>query len=340
MNKLIICIISLLSIISAGCTQTGDKISEKTVQQKVRIGVYKGEASSLFYAAEKMGFFEENGIEAELIDYPTGRDAVTDMLDNDAADMAVSTEFVVLRNNDPYRGFRIIASISQADINSTAAKVSSGVFAKKSSGINTPQDLRGKNIAATINAITDFLCGIFLEQNGMSYTDANVIAIKPEDRTKFLDMPEYDAFFVWEPKLYKQYSSHPDKLNYFQIPSVLPFHFVLSAKDEFRQANPGADAKVLRALEKAEQWLQDNPDELKKLIMEKVNLTGTYAENSLKRHHMLLNLPYTLPKAMEMQMDWLRRYKSFDKNNELNVYRLIDSAPLREVNSESVTIIE
>jgi NitT/TauT family transport system substrate-binding protein len=331
-------IVFLTFLLFTGCSSVKNDEQMASAQQAI-IGVYNGESSLLFIIAEQEGYFKKYGTDVKLVPYPTGRDAMLAMLHGET-DFSLNTDFVVVKNNKGRTNFRIIASVAQIDINNNSANISSGIFAKKSSGINKPSDLRGKNLATTMNTITEFLCGVFLEQHGMAFTDANVINIDREDRENFIDSPKYDAFFVWELHLQKLYKTQTDKLNYFPMASALPFHFVLLVDEQYQHEHPDVPAQVLHALCDAEEWVKNHKDEVTNIIIDRFKLSEEFAAASLKRHHFVVNFPYTLPKALESQSNWLKRYKNIDKIEADYFTTLLDTTPLKSVKPASITIIE
>lgn len=338
MRKIIITVFLAL-ICTTGCNTRESTETASAGPVNARIGIYNGIPSLLVIIAKQNGYFNKYGIKAYIKPYPTGRDAVRAMFKGDE-DFAVCADFVAVKDSFERSDFKIIASIAQSGLSTGVKDMASGIFAKKSSGIEKPADLKGKNVAVAVNTITEFLLGMFLEQNNMAFTDVHAVNIRMDQRTKFLENPKFDAYFVWPPKISKFYMAHLDKLVFFPSPDALPFHFLMTESDAFIKKNPEAARQILRALIDAENWAEQNPEKLKELTMKRFGLTKQNVEQSLKKRHLFVNLPYTLPKLMNIQGNWLKRYKPNNKKVNTDFSGLIDSAPLRSVKPDSVTIIE
>jgi ABC-type nitrate/sulfonate/bicarbonate transport system substrate-binding protein len=104
--------------------------------EKISLGINAGKISGLVFIAQDQGYFRDNGLEADLKIYETGRDAIKDLLAG-KLDVACCAEFVLV--NEIFAGhdnLRILGSIGQAEINE--------LITRKDGDINQPADLQGK----------------------------------------------------------------------------------------------------------------------------------------------------------------------------------------------------
>ena len=296
-----------------------------------RIGVYHGEASLLLFIADKEGFYERHGLDLTVVPYPTGRDAMAGML-NGEVDYANCTEFVVVKNSFRRVDFKILASITEGDIN--------GLLAKKSSGIETPADLKGKTIGTTIGTLTEYLTGVFLDQYQLAWNDVRIVHVEHDKRYEAIADPQIDALFAWEPYLYNLRKAYPRELNYFPMPAGFPFYFVLVVNQAFHEKNPEISAGILRALHETEVWAIEHPERVFRYAQDLFDNSKSYTAYSLTRHNFDITFPYTLPRMMSNEAKWLVDNHIVKEKSHTDIWSLFDSSILEEIKPESITIIE
>lgn len=104
----------------------------------ITIGTHAGKISGLIFIAQEKGYFRENGLDATVKIYDSGRDAIQDLLAG-RIDIGGCAEFVLV--NEIFAGrddLRVLGSIGMAEINE--------LIARKGRGINQQADLKGKKI--------------------------------------------------------------------------------------------------------------------------------------------------------------------------------------------------
>jgi len=326
--RIIISIISILLVLMIfGCD------SKKTTStiNKVRLGLYNGEASLLLMVAKDQKFYEKYGLDVEIKLYKTGKHAVEALL-NGEVDFADCTEFVIVKNSFKRDDFKILSAITDATIN--------GILAKKSSNIKTPYDLKGKNIGTTTGTLTEYFTGVFLDQYNMTLKDVNLYDVKVGERYGFVDNPNLDALFAWEPYTYNLRHMYPYKLSYFPIPYRFPFFFVLTTLNDYYDKNPNVSEKVLRAVYDAEKWVKQHDKEIVGLIKNRFKQSEDYARNSIEQHNFNIFFPYTLLTMMENQSEWLVENNLVDSSKVVDYSKFFDTTALKKVKPTSITIIE
>lgn len=148
-----------------------------------------------------------------------------------------------------------------------------GVLAHKDSGIDTIADLKGKKIGALKGGNHHYLAILAVEEAGLSVDDIDWVYLQDaaQMRTAFetekIDvLATYDPFFaateldldtinLTEGKEY----DYPNRTFYF-------------ANDEFNDENPELVQSILDALDKSDQWANENKPEVVKLIAEMLGI--------------------------------------------------------------------
>jgi NitT/TauT family transport system substrate-binding protein len=113
-----------------------------------------------FYIAQDKGFFEEEGVEVELISMEEAQ--VLPALAEDRLDATVGTVDMVLRNLSDQRDYRYLFAIDDDE-------GGTGIVAAKD--IQTVAGLKGKTVAYEKGSAGQFYLGVQLKEAGLSFTD-------------------------------------------------------------------------------------------------------------------------------------------------------------------------
>lgn len=107
------------------------------------------------------------------------------------ADVATHAETQALRYSVANPDIRIILTVTEGRYR---------IVARRSAGIATLADLKGKRIATLATTSSGFFLARMLEQAGLNFADIQPVRIAPiEDMAKALARREIDAVAIWEP---------------------------------------------------------------------------------------------------------------------------------------------
>src|SRR5258708_6172785 len=81
----------------------------------------------------------------------------------------------------------------------TVAEYSYRIIARRSAGIATAADLRGKKIATQLNSSAHFYIVKTVRDAGLSETDVTVVGMRPPEMSAALARHDVDAVSIWEP---------------------------------------------------------------------------------------------------------------------------------------------
>jgi NitT/TauT family transport system substrate-binding protein len=143
------------------------------------------------YVAQEKGFFDEEGLEVELIvmEDPKIRFPA---LAAGQIDVAVSTVDTVLNYLSDQQGYRYLFAIDDS-------KGGDGIVADKD--IQTIADLKGKSVAYAEGSVSQFYLGVLLKEAGLSLADVETMNMTAGDAGAAFVAERVDAAVTWEPWL-------------------------------------------------------------------------------------------------------------------------------------------
>ncbi|NCC53035.1 MAG: hypothetical protein EOM20_17740, partial [Spartobacteria bacterium] len=157
----------------------------------IRIGIQDNTACSLIWIAKAEGYFEKNGLDAELVRYPSGKLALQGLL-NGEADYVTCADMPLALQGFETNEVRIIATIAQ---NNNGA----WIIARRDAGIQTPADLRNKRIGTQKNSAVHYFLSQFLIYHQISTAEVQIVFLPATALPEALDQGEIDAFSMRNP---------------------------------------------------------------------------------------------------------------------------------------------
>lgn len=260
------CFIGILAmatvLIMASCS--GEKITGKAVSEiskPTTIGMQIGPSSTLLYVAKDKGFFEQEGLNIELKEFTAGKFALQAFLAG-SLDMAASGEVPVMYSALQGNQYYIITQVVERTINEVR------VVARKESGLENPKDYfhaKKRKLATSFGGGPEFYTYNFLKKNNI--TNVEIISQKPEDMPVALQSGTVDAVAIFDPFAYFAEQKLGDEAIAFKDNSIYSELYVLSAKREWVEANPLLVKKLLASLVKSSDFIKENPEEAKSILI-------------------------------------------------------------------------
>lgn len=217
------------------------------------------------YVAEKLGYFEEAGINATIVLPP--EDGASVMVASGQAEFGVDFQDYLAP---------VFASEEEVPVTAVAAIIqhnTSGIISLKEDGIETPKDLEGKNYATW---------GLQLEQAMMK----NVVSADGGDFDKVNLIPEYvtdvptalqqdiDAvwvYYAWDGISTKVAGLDTNMFYFKDITSEFDYYSpVIIANTDYLQEHPDTAKAFLNAVRKGYEYAIEHPDEAADILCEAV----------------------------------------------------------------------
>jgi NitT/TauT family transport system substrate-binding protein len=194
MNKRILIGIIAAAVIIGGYLWLSQERPQKYtgLPEKITLAVSEYLVSTLVYLAEDRGYFEKNGLEVTVKNYKSGK-AACDALIAGEADISTSADFVFVSNSFKHRDLRAFGTVATAQAKE--------LVARKDKGITTIKDLIGKKIGVTKKSGAEFLLGVFLALNAITYEDIEIVYLTPPEIPKAIlngaiDLPGTLIFII------------------------------------------------------------------------------------------------------------------------------------------------
>lgn len=300
------------------------------IRNKVVINALKTRNDLPIHLAKEKGFFKDAGLDVEIKTFEVGRVGGQDLIEGNSH-FAVMSDFsyvALLANNKNDPNLKVVASIARVKLLE--------LLARSDRGISKPKDLAGKKVGVTEFTAGHFYLGVFLAQNGLKWTDINVVFLNPSELVDAITRGEVDAVLTWEPNVYKIKQGLGDNVVSWIIEKVQPTNILLVSRQDWLKNNSGPAEKVLQALLVAEKYIASHNEEAKSLLDGKYD--KDYLEMLWLNYEFSLSLPQNMLLLFEDQNRWNIRNNIGDGSipNYLD-YFYFDG--LLKVKPDSVTII-
>lgn len=223
----------------------------------VRFGVDAYTTGSQIFVAEDMGYFDEEGIDAQITTFATGVEAIDALLVG-RADMAVGLDFPIVSRIQGGK-LTVLAGIFHTTPGFHKLVVSND--------IKEPSDLVGKTIGIATGTAEHLITIKYLEENGISPDDVEIVGFTSlMEIVASLRSGRIDASFVWADGTERSIQGGNHYVLIDDSAAKLRGSAYIAAATPFVEENPEAAVAVLRALDRASRFISENPDDAAVII--------------------------------------------------------------------------
>lgn len=299
----------------------------------IKLGIQVGPASTLLYVANDKGFFQKEGLNIELVEFTAGKFALQAFL-ADSIDLAASGEVPVMYSSLQGNEFYVLSQVVERTINEVR------VIAQREEGLENPEDYfkaKKRKLATSFGGGPEFYTYNFLKKHGI--TDVELISQKPEDMPVSLQSGTVDAVAIFEPFAFFSEQKLGEKGITFKDDTIYSELYVLDAKREWVEENPKTVEKILKALVKAGDYIEQNPEESKQILIKYSKLDKETIDGIWNNFVYKPALNDLLLKYLNAEAEWAIETGKVSSNTKIpNFKDYIYSEPLRKVSPEYVTI--
>jgi sulfonate transport system substrate-binding protein len=227
----------------------------------------------------------------------------------------------------------ILRSVNDPDIRVilTVAEYSYRLVARRTAGIATVSDLRGKKIATALNSSAHFYIVKILGTVGLSERDVTVVGMSPSDMPAALARGDVDAVSIWEPAAQKSADSIGSDAVMLEGPRYRE-RFNLNttaalAADPIRRA---AIVDLLRSIIRSSREVRDHPERTQPLIAAKLNLPQQLLSATWRLFDFPASIPDDLLETMVEQEPWMAKNQNRPSRSPQAIETLIDASLWKE----------
>ncbi len=240
------------------------------------------------------------------------------------ADVATHAETQALRYSVEHPGIRIILTVTEGHYR---------IIARRSAGIDSIADLKGKRIATLANTSAGYFLARMLEQAGLRFSDVEPVRIAPlADIAGALDRGEVDAVAIWEPHSADAAAVLGDDMIAFEGTGIYRELFNLNTTEE-NLADPVKRRRIVafvRALFDAKDAIVCDPGDAQALVVDRAGFAPDQVAGAWSHLAFPMSLPDDLLDALVREEAWLAEQDGRPVRSREELARLIDPTVLAE----------
>ena len=289
----------------------------------VRVAASRAPMSLPLYVAQQRGFFADEQLEVAITDCIGGTRCLRQVLD-DKADLATTSEMPVVLQAFAHVDVAILATMAHASDNLK-------LIARKASGVTRAEQLDGRKIGVIAGTASQYLLEMHLLNVGVDPHHVTMVPMQAEETVDALRSGRIDAVAVWEPFGYAVL--HGADAVGLRLPlsgGYIESYDLVGRRSQFVRRD-GAMVRMLRAVERAEQFIQSHPAEAQAILCEQLKLDQHFVDWVWGGLGFRLSLDQALLTTMEGEARWAQREGHVAEGARPNVLTLIHAGPLKAV---------
>lgn len=289
--------------------------------------------------AKEMGYFEEEGLDVEniLLSGPSERAALVA-----SGDAKVSFQSTYNNISLAANGVEIALLAPMANAGGTQSVVARGDIE-----ITSAKDIEGMKIGMTSGAGVYIAIRRMAEELDVDIDKIEFITLQAADQLAALERGDIDAMACWEPWVGKAIDGG-GQLMFSGFWSNLPekegevhwidFHMTVQSTKAFYDENPEQVQKILRALYKATEYINEHRSEAAEIIAGKINLEVAECERIMANNIYSMEFDEDFVTGTDTMAKFMEETGNIDAVPEFYSYAYPEV--LKEIYPELVTVKE
>jgi ABC-type nitrate/sulfonate/bicarbonate transport system substrate-binding protein len=213
------------------------------------------------------------------------------------------------------------------------------IVARRDRGISQPADLKGKSIGVSLGTSSDFFTDVFLIDHGIDRRSVRIINMTPDEMIKAINTGKIDAAVSWNPALMQLQEMLGDKGHTFYGEMLYTETFCAVAMQKFVKDHPEAIQKFLRALVKAEAFVEEHPADARRLVAEFTKVDKAILDKVWNVYNFRVTLDQALIVDLEDQTRWAMKYRLTEHRKMPNYLGYIYVGGLQSISPARASLI-
>ncbi|MCP8686731.1 ABC transporter substrate-binding protein [Marinobacterium sedimentorum] len=315
-----------LSLLSLGVAV--GVLSRPTILPQLSIAVSRTPLSAPVYIAAAQGYFRDQGVDIELQEVIGGNRSY-DLMANGGADLATSSESVVMFHSFDNSDFSVIASFASSDNDIK-------LITTTNSPLRSPYDLTGARVAVTPHSSSEYFLHNVALMHGIDTRTLNLRETTPENMTlELLESGEIQALSLWEPYGYKLMQALGEKAVLLPTKGLHSTSFNLLALNDTLARYPNAIVATLRALDQAAEYIERDPAGAKTIIRRQLQLEPAFVEWVWPDYNFRLGLGQSLLIGLDSAARWAQSSGAIEPQPLPDFRSMLDNRFLRQITPEA-----
>jgi NitT/TauT family transport system substrate-binding protein len=281
------------------------------------------------YVADVKGFFKEEGLDVQLVPFPKGKLCLDAVLGGQAQ-LGTVAETPLMHVGFQKQPIAILTMMETATKNTKAV-------ARKDRGIQKPGDIKGHKVGVPIGGNAEYFMDVFLKKYGMTRKDISVINLNPPEMVGAIVRGDIDVAFSFEPAIIRAVNQLGDKSIVFTGEDLYRETFNIVSMKDWADKNRETCQKILRALNKATQFIKSNKAESVQIVANHIQMQPAELSSIWDNYTFNLSLDELLMTAMIDQAKWAIDSKTQSAPVPDYTY-MFYTEPLKAVDPGAVTI--
>ncbi len=307
----------------------------QTAKTHITVGIQTSPAMALVMVAKEKNFFGEEGIDVELKEFTAGKFALQAFLGG-SLDFAVAGEVPVTLATLQGSKFLVLSQVVEKTTNEVR------VVARREP--DTPDAAsffkkKRRKLATSFGGGPEFFTYNFLKKHGIEEKDVEIISQAPQDMPASLSNGSVDAVSIFDPFAFIAERQMGASGVTFADPDIYSELYVITASQETVEKRRDVVDKLLRALVKAQQFIQQNPDESKNIVIKYTKLDRAVVDGIWGNFAFAPALNRRLLDYQNQEAEWAKAKGAVPANSQTPDFRkLIYDEPLRGVKPDAVQL--
>lgn len=261
-------LIAVIMLLLVACGNTSNTDREKDIKDLEKITFVLDWTPNTnhtgLYVAQEKGYFEEAGIEVEIVQPP--EDGAEVLVASGKAEFGVSFQdsMAPALFGDDALPITAVAAVLQHN--------TSGIISRKGEGMDAPKGMEGHTYATWNGPIELATLKQVVEKDGGDFSKIELIPSTVTDEVSALKSKSVDSiwvFYGWAGVKTELEELETDYFAFADIDEVFDYYTpVIIAGNDFLEENPETAKAFLKALSKGYEFAIENPDEAAEILCE------------------------------------------------------------------------